>query len=986
MESRFVAFGAVAALSTMAAFAAVSTWRHTHLHDAAAPGSAKLHVFGSRSMQQRQSPAGAKFDAALAELTRHAARARPGHALADMRSLAPGVRLRQSSADAVPLVLIDAVTRGDPQQLKSALVALGLQHPAVYSNDVGGWLPVNELDAATARAEVHSIRAAMPHTRTGPVTSQGDFAQLSTVARTEDSLSGAALSGAGVTVGVISDSYDCYAVYAANNVSASGPAGYASNGFTATAATDVADGALPANVKVLEEASPDGKGCMNYGAPDQLPFSDEGRAMLQIVHDVAPGASLAFYTGENSEADFATGVGKLAASVASGGAGAKVIADDIGYFDEPFFQDGIVAQAIDAVAAQGVAYFSAAGNDGNSVGSNVALAYDNTTPSFATLSTTAGNSGEYLLNFDNSGATTTTTLPVTIAALIPGEFVAIVVEWDQPYVTGAPNSGGATSQIDVCIMGASGNDAIIDSAGNSASCSGPNSVGADAYQVMIVGNPDTNSSNTAPETLNIVVGLANGTTAPGRIKVAVEDDGAGSTINAFQTQSGTIQGHPGAAGAAAVGAALYADTPACGTTPATLEYFSSQGSDPILFNSAGTRLATPMLRQKPDFIGPDGGNDTFLGFKLPSSETVSSPAACVNNSNYPNFLGTSAATPHAAGIAALMMQANPAVTPAQTFQALRNSALPMATVFPNPQTGYGFIQANTALVVPTLTLSETAVAVGGSATLTWSSIDATGCIASSAPVSTGWSGARASSGGQTVTITAAGTTAYLLTCTNASGISASSSASLTDVVPAAPTLSIGATTLDIGASTTLRWSDATASSCTASGSWSGTLAASGTQLVTPKSAGTETYSLTCANAIGSSATTSVSLTVAAPPAAPTLTLSATTITVGASTTITWSSVNSTSCTASGSWSGTLAASGTQTLTPTAAGTDTYTLTCSNAAGASSASGVTLTVNAAASSATLSGHGGSGGLNGLALLGLGGLAGVRFFRFRARVLR
>ena len=77
---------------------------------------------------------------------------------------------------------------------------------------------------------------------------------------------------------------------------------------------------------------------------------------------------------ENSEADFASGIGKLAA------AGAKVIADDIGYFDEPFFQDGIVAQAIDAVEAQGVAYFSAAGNDGT-------LSYENTAPSFATLST-----------------------------------------------------------------------------------------------------------------------------------------------------------------------------------------------------------------------------------------------------------------------------------------------------------------------------------------------------------------------------------------------------------------------------------------------------------------------------------------------------------------------------------------------------------------------------------------------------------------------
>ncbi len=125
-------------------------------------------------------------------------------------------------------MLIDAVTRGDPQQLKAALVALGLQHPAVYSNDVGGWLPVTQLDAAQrARDEVHSIRAAMPRTRTGAVTSQGDFVQHSDVVRSANSL-----TGAGVTVGVLSDSYDCYAVYAANHVAAGGAAGYANNGFT----------------------------------------------------------------------------------------------------------------------------------------------------------------------------------------------------------------------------------------------------------------------------------------------------------------------------------------------------------------------------------------------------------------------------------------------------------------------------------------------------------------------------------------------------------------------------------------------------------------------------------------------------------------------------------------------------------------------------------------------------------------------------------
>ena len=151
---------------------------------------------------------------------------------------------------------------------------------------------------------------------------------------------------------MLSDSFNCYAVYAAagSGVPASGNQGYASNGFTADYATDVSTGALPSGVNVLAEpytSTPSAAGnCLAYGPPTQTPFSDEGRAMLQIVHAVAPGAALAFYTADDSEADFATGITALAA------AGAKVIADDVGYFDEPFFQDGLVAQAVNTVEAE----------------------------------------------------------------------------------------------------------------------------------------------------------------------------------------------------------------------------------------------------------------------------------------------------------------------------------------------------------------------------------------------------------------------------------------------------------------------------------------------------------------------------------------------------------------------------------------------------------------------------------------------------------
>jgi hypothetical protein len=777
MSLRIFAIVTATALTALSAVSAVGPSQPMHLRPNA-PGTSLLHVAGSRSAQQRDSASGSKFDASLAEIARHVGSLKPGSELQDLHALNPAARFSRPVNSSSPLVLIDAITKGDPQKLKAALVGLGLQRASQYSNDVGGWLPVDQLDAASALTEVHAIRAAMMRTKSGAVTSQGDYAQNSDLVRSDNSL-----NGAGITVGVLSDSYDCYAVYAANGVPAGGNAGYANNGFTADAATDISTGDLPANVVVLQEANPQELGCMNYGAPTQLPFGDEGRAMMQIVHDVAPGAGVAFYTAENSEADFANGIGQLAASVASGGAGAKVIVDDVGYFDEPFFQDGLVAQAINAVVANGVAYFSSAGNNGT-------LAYNNNSPNFSFLSSSSPNSNEHLLSFASSGAPTATTtmLPVTIPPMMPGEFVAIVVEWDQPYVTGAPASGGATSQIDVCITGATGKDIITNYNSQPATCSGPNMLGQDPYQVMIVDNPANAAGTSSTANVNIMVGLVGGAT-PGRVKVVVEDDGLGSQITQFATNSGTVQGHPLAAGAAAVGAVFFPNTISCGATTPTLELFSSAGGDPILFDDTGKRLTTPVMRQKPDFVGPDGGNDTFLGFTLASGGITDSSTVpqCANIASFPNFFGTSAAAPHVASIAVLLLQADPALTPAQIYSFLQQSGAPMG-VTPNPTAGtfnfaagYGFVQANLAAqkipavtpVAPTVSLASTSIVVGSSTTLTWSSVNTTGCTASGS-----WTGAMASNGTQTVSPTAVGSDTYTLACSNVAGMSPATSVTL----------------------------------------------------------------------------------------------------------------------------------------------------------------------------------------------------------------
>src|SRR4030095_5066454 len=107
--------------------------------------------------------------------------------------------------------------------------------------------------------------------------------------------------------------------------------------------------------------------------------ADEGRAMLQIVHDVAPGATGAFHTAFEGSFDFACGIMELGGIDTDGAKAAcgifgiphspltgtevsNVIVDDVIYFAEPMFMPGAIAQGADTVSAAGIPYFSSAGN------------------------------------------------------------------------------------------------------------------------------------------------------------------------------------------------------------------------------------------------------------------------------------------------------------------------------------------------------------------------------------------------------------------------------------------------------------------------------------------------------------------------------------------------------------------------------------------------------------------------------------------------
>lgn len=203
----------------------------------------------------------------------------------------------------------------------------------------------------------------------------------------------------------------------------------------------------------------------------------------------------------------------------------------------------------------------------------------------------------------------------------------------------------------------------------------------------------------------------------------------------------------------------------------------------------------------------------------------------------------------------------------------------------------------------------------------------------------------------------------------------------------APTVALttSASSVYLGNSTTLNWwSSSNTTACTASGAWSGSEGATGTLNVQPSAIGTSTYTLSCTGPGGSSSQ-SVAVAVTAPPPVPAVTTFSATpsaITLGQSTTLSWTTANASSCTASGSWGGGEVTDGSYIATPATTGVQTYNLTCNGAGGASPTASTAVTVNAAASTTTSStstststsssGHGGAAGLDLLTALGLLGL--------------
>jgi subtilisin family serine protease len=471
-------------------------------------------------------------------------------------------------------------------------------------------IPVEQVESLAQLPEVKSIKPYIkPIVWSGKARSEGDIAQGAGLARATYRV-----NGTGVKVGVLSDSYN----------------------YLRGAATDIANGDLPADGVTLV-----GSGDLRDRVARLNDVQDEGRAMLQIIHDLAPGAKLYFATAFSTQTDFANNIRALRQ------AGCDIIVDDIAYFSEPVFQDGIIAQAVNEVAASGALYFSAAGNDGNKK---------------------YGTSGVWEGNFVDGGPAPPG-IPGKVHSFGSATFNTLKTRSDNITLQWSDPQGKSANDYDLYVLNADGTQVI----GASTNIQNGNQ---DPYEIV----------NRKPANSRVLIVLKNGQAR--FLHLATNSSSPRQATLAFNT-NGAVWGHSAAANAYSVAAVSAQNRSNLFTTgsPSSVEKFSSDGPRRIFYKADGTPI-TPgnflstggTVLQKPDIAAADGVRTTLA-----------------QGSGLNPFFGTSAAAPHAAGVAALLKSYKPSLTVQQIRRILTATALDIEASGFDENSGYGIVMANRAL-------------------------------------------------------------------------------------------------------------------------------------------------------------------------------------------------------------------------------------------------------------------------------------------------
>ena len=442
---------------------------------------------------------------------------------------------------------VDAVDAASLSTLTANGVEIELA--SVEQSRVQGWVQYDRIDSLVALTVVRRIKApAYASQSTGSTNTAGDAILRANLVR-----STLGVNGTGVKVGVISDG--------ANN-----------------RASAQATGDLPGSIAVFGTCS-----------PSSFRTCNEGTAMLEIIHDLAPGATLGMGTVTTSM-DFVQRVTNFV------NWGADIIVDDLGYFAEPYFEDGPPANAYVNAIAQGVVVVSAAGNDSE-------RHYQG---SFS------DSDGDGWHNF----AVGDELMAFTVNA---GSTAAAFLQWPNRF-------GSASDDYDLYAYDVFGNEVDY-------SVNWQNGSGSDPFEQVSVSCPGP-----ADCTFSIAVKRYQAAALPLELFVT------NARATQFLTPGDAVIGHKAVQGVISV-AAISASDPGSDT----IEPYSSRGPSTIYFPSFQQR-ATPTLTAI-DCVSVTGVG----GFGS-------------------HFCGTSAAAPHAAAVAALMISAKPSLTRAEVVSRLQGTA------------------------------------------------------------------------------------------------------------------------------------------------------------------------------------------------------------------------------------------------------------------------------------------------------------------------
>lgn len=527
-------------------------------------------------------------------------------------------------------------------------------------------------------ANIPEVRRIAPEygarTHVGSVDSRASEAMRADIARGNFSV-----DGSGQIVGILSDSFALTpGVRDADTLPATGAEGI----LTGSRSQDSGD--LPATVNILRDDLD-----LLFGTGSGI---DEGAAMAELVADVAPGAGLAFHTAFISEASFAEGITALRTE-----ANASVLVDDVLYFNEPMYQDGIIAQSATAAVAAGVPYFSSAGNFANrGLRQNfvdIAAADDQA------ISPT----GNDLHDFGGGDGFLDITVPAQSSILA-------ILQWNQPFES-VNMQAGAQIDLDIYLTGTadvaglgSPLSASIDQQGTT-----ENPLG-DAVELV-----EFTNGSLAPVTIFLAIehfagrqgAIPQNTATPLEFRlVFIESaDSIIPGITDANSTSGapTIFGHAIAPGVMSVAAVPWFDTAAFnpGFTPSPVtdpEPFTARGGSlTVQFDAAGAYA--PRTSFEPDIAAVDGNGTSFF---FPGSDLDLGGFEGEPN-GIPNFFGTSAAAPNAAGVAGLLLQADDAQSPASLNAVLASTAIDIVGARAAPGiddvTGAGLIDAAAAVAV-----------------------------------------------------------------------------------------------------------------------------------------------------------------------------------------------------------------------------------------------------------------------------------------------